>query len=238
MGYGAYYADEDGNRFSGPDQLTVYCAEDPLVAITEGAFYQALKWQNEIASFKMKAVTYPLHSEHLCWAFHINPLPVLIDAESASASLHFRYPPHLLLNPSRKYSGTQAIANGIRTYVPPAGSGEPRPEGLKSASVRTPYVGVFQPHQVALFVRDTPWSPPFSNRAQLAAKMKIEYEFLTHDVATSVAYQTTRINWARPRFRLSTLPPEPFLDPIPVYAGRPNSVVYTLNNWHEIEVVF
>lgn len=49
-GEGAYYVGREGNRYSRPDQLTVYCAEDPHVAITEGSFYQALKWQNDIAS--------------------------------------------------------------------------------------------------------------------------------------------------------------------------------------------
>jgi hypothetical protein len=105
--------------------LTVYCAEDPLVAITEGAFYQALNLQKEIASYRTKAVTYPLRSEHLLWAFRIEPRPAVIDLESPLASTHFAYSPHVLLNPSRHYSGTQAIADDLRTYSPPPGSGQP-----------------------------------------------------------------------------------------------------------------
>ena len=65
LGHGAYYVGINGNRYSRPDQLTVYCAEDPLVAITEGAYYQALKWQNDIAFYRMKGVNYPLRSAAL-----------------------------------------------------------------------------------------------------------------------------------------------------------------------------
>ncbi len=238
MGYGAYYGGIDGNRFSGPDQLTVYCAEDPLVAITEGAYYQALKWQNEIASYKMKAVAYPLVSEHLLWAFRIDPAPALIDSESLLASTHFSYPPHVLLNPCRNYSGTQAIANAVRTHLPPGGSGLARPEGLKGPSVRTPNVTGFQPHQLALFVRDTPYSAPFNQRSILLGKMKIEFEFYTSTPAAPVSYHDARINWTRPKFRVSVFPGEPVTSPIPTFLGRPASQSYALNSWHEIEIVF
>lgn len=180
LGHGAYYVGIVGNRYNRPDQLTVYCAQDPLVAITEGAFYQALRCQNDIASYRLKSVSYPLRSQHLLWAFRLDPQPPVIDMESPLASNLFAYAPHLLLNPSRNYSGTQAIADYVRDYIPPAGSGQLRPEGLKAPSVRTPFDGGFQPHQLALFVRDMPNSLPFDRRAQLVAKMRIEFEFFTH----------------------------------------------------------
>ncbi len=60
----------------------MYCAEDPLVAIAEGTYYQALNWQKEIASSRTKAVKYPLRSEHLLWGFRIDPSPSVIDMES------------------------------------------------------------------------------------------------------------------------------------------------------------
>jgi len=63
-----------------------------VVAITEGAFYQALYWQNVIASYRTKAATYPLVSEHLLWAFEIDPRPPVIDMESPLASNRFGYP--------------------------------------------------------------------------------------------------------------------------------------------------
>jgi|SRR5271157_129199 len=238
LGHGAYYVGIDANRYSRPDQLTVYCAQDPLVAITEGAFYQALKCQNDIASYRMKAVRYPLQSKHLLWAFRIDPRPPVLDMESLLASNHFAYPPHVLLNPSRMYSGTQAIADDVRTHTPPAGSGQPRPEGLKAPSVRTPHEAGFQPHQLALFVRDMPGSVPFDQRSQLVAKMTIEFEFFTHPPRTSVAYQHARIDWATPRFRVTAIPGEPSLSPIPAYLGRPNARSYSLNRWYSIGIVF
>jgi len=186
----------------------------------------------------MKAVSYPLQSEHLLWAFRIDPQPPVIDMESLLASNHFAYSPHVLLNPSRIYSGTQAIADDVRTYTPPAGSGLPRPEGLKAPSVRTPYEAGFQPHQLALFVRNMPRSVPFDHRSQLVARMRIEFEFFTHLPRTSVAYQHARIDWATPKFRVTAIPGEPSLSTIPAHLGRPNARFYSLNRWYRIRIVF
>jgi hypothetical protein len=36
-GHGAYYVPKGGNRFNGPDQLTVCCMEDPVAALAESA---------------------------------------------------------------------------------------------------------------------------------------------------------------------------------------------------------
>ena len=238
MGEGAYYVSRGGNRYSRPQQLTVYCAEDPLVAITEGAFYQALSWQNDIALSRTKPVNYPLRSEHLLWAFRIDPKPSVIDLESPLASNHFAYSPHVLLNPCRVYSSTQEIADDVRTYVPPTGSGQLRPEGLKTPSVRTPHVSGFQPLQLALFVMKTDWSVPFDQRSQLDAKMRIEYEFRTHSPITSVAYQHARINWTSPRFRVTAIAGEPSLSPLPAYLDRPQARSYILNQWYRIRIVF
>jgi hypothetical protein len=237
-GQGAYYVGRDGNRYSSPHQLTVYCAEDPLVAITEGAYYQALNWQKEIASSRIKAVTYPLRSEHLLWAFRIDPLPPVIDMESPLASNQFRYSPQVLLNPCRLYTATREIADDVRTYLPPASSGQPKPEGMKVPSVRTPFTRRYQPHQLALFVMDTPGSVSYDRRSQLVAKMKIEFEFFTYSPVSPVAYQHPRINWAGPKFRVTAIPGEPSLSPVPAYPGRPTARIYPLNRWYSIKIVF
>ena len=52
QGQGAYYVGREGNRYSSPHQRTLYCAEDPLVAITEGAYYEALNWQTALAGYR------------------------------------------------------------------------------------------------------------------------------------------------------------------------------------------
>lgn len=237
MGHGAYHVAANGNRYSRPHQLTVYCAEDPLVAITEGAFYQAMAWQNDIASYYMKAVTYPLRSEHLLWAFRIAPTPSVIDMESPISCQHFAYSPQVLLNPSREYRGTQSIADQVRTYLPPLGSGQPRPEGMKIPSVRTPFSASFQPHHLALFVLNIPSAAPFDQRSQLVAKMKIEFEYFTESPSAPVSYQHARINWGQPKFRVTAIPGEPSLPSIPGFTGKPTSRTYALNRWHRIQIV-
>jgi len=83
-----------------------------------------------------------------------------------------------------------------------------------------------------------PGSVPFDQRSQLVAKMTIEFEFFTHLPRTSVAYQHTRIDWATPRFRVTAIPGEPSLSPIPAYLGRPNARSYSLNRWYSIGIVF
>jgi len=110
------------------------------VAITEAAFYQALRWREAIASSFVLAVAYPFHSEHLFWTFRIDPRPPIIDLEHAGAALTFGYSPHVVTNPSQNYRATQDIADKVRGYTPPLGSPDPPPEGVRSPSVRTPRV--------------------------------------------------------------------------------------------------
>ena len=122
QGLGAFYTPKDGNRYNRTQQCTVSCSEDPLVAITEAAFYQALKWREAIAWSLIKTVTYPLRSEHLFWAFQIDPHPPVIDLEDAAAVVAFGYSPHVVTNPSQNYRATQEIADAVRTHAPPLGA--------------------------------------------------------------------------------------------------------------------
>jgi len=105
-------------------------------------------------------------------------------------------------------------------------------------SVRTPHVAGFQPHHLALFVPHINDPARFDKRSKLVAKMKIEFEFLTHAPPISVTYQHARINWAAPRFQVTAIAGEPSLPSIPAYPGRPSARTYALNQWHEIEIVF
>jgi hypothetical protein len=159
--------------------------------------------------------------------------------ETALACSLFRYSPHVLLNPSRSYSATQAIADDVRTYNPPAGSGEPKPEGMKIPSVRTPFANGFQPHHLALFVVNMNGTTPFDQRSRLVAKMKIEFEFFTAESPPiSVRYEHARIAWSAPKFRVTAIPGEQSLSPIPAYPGRPNSRTYRLDQWYRIGIGF
>jgi hypothetical protein len=239
QGHGAYYISTQGNRYNRTDQLSVYCSEDPLVALTEGAYYQSMKWQNDIAYSRLKSITYPLRSEHLLWGFRVDPLPAVLDLEHTAAVVLFGFSPHMLLNPSREYTGTQGIADEVRGYAPPGGSSDPRPEGLKAPSVRTPRAGAFQPHQCCLFVRNMPGCLPYDQRSQLVAKMKLEFEFFAvSPVAGSVNFHSTVINWSRPKFRIAALPGEPRLSPIPGFDGRPNAKAIRLNRWYNLSIIY
>jgi hypothetical protein len=57
LGLGAYFT--RGGRYNRPHQQTIYASEDPLVAITEAAFYQALDWQRRIALHHFLPVGHP-----------------------------------------------------------------------------------------------------------------------------------------------------------------------------------
>src|ERR1700728_149820 len=105
LGLGAYFT--RGGRYNGPHQQTVYAAADPLVAITEAAFYQALDWHRQIAGHYILPVDYPLQSEHWLWCFTIDPPPLVIDLLHSTAHHQFPHPPHLLLTPGQQYDGTR-----------------------------------------------------------------------------------------------------------------------------------
>lgn len=238
-GRGAFYTSTEGSRYNRIQQLTVRCSEDPLVAITEAAFYQALKWREAIASSLIHAVAYPLRSEHLFWAFQINPHPPVIDLEHTIASANFGYSPHVLTNPSQNYLATQTIADRVRGHSPPGGSEDPLPEGIRAPSVRTPRIGEYQPKQLALFVMDRDPIVPFDTRSQLTATLHLELEFFATPPGTgAVDYQSPAINWTKPKFRLTAIEGQPSLSPVPALADRPGGTDIPLNRWRVVNVCF
>ena len=209
------------------------------MAITEAAFYQAIKWREAIASSLIHAVTYPLCSEHLFWAFLIDPRPPVIDLEEAAAVATFRYSPHVVTNPSQNYRATQEIADAVRAHTPPLGSPDPHPEGVRAPSVRTPKVGIYQPKQLALFVMDKDPIVPFDQRSNLSAKMRLEFEFFAAPpINGAVDYQSVAINWMKPKFRLTQIPGEPSIAPLPVLAGRPGGIAIPLNRWRVLSISY
>src|SRR5207302_10375578 len=76
-GLGAYFTSKDGGRYNGPDQTTVYCSEDPLVVITDGAYYHSLAWPQLLAKTRLNPLSHPLRREHLLCAFLIDPPPAI-----------------------------------------------------------------------------------------------------------------------------------------------------------------
>jgi RES domain len=238
-GLGAFYTPTGGSRYNRIHQLTVSCSEDPLVAITEAAFYQAIKWREGIASSLLHPLTYPLRSEHLFWAFRIYPRPTVIDLEHATAIATFGYSPLVVTNPGQNYSATQDIADAVRGYTPPRGSPDPLPEGVRAPSVRTPRIGDHQPKQLALFVMDRDPIVPFVERSQLSAKMRLEFEFFAAlPVSGPVEYQSAAVNWMKPKFRLTAIHGEPSLSPVPGLAERSGGKPIPLNRWRAVNICF
>lgn len=238
-GNGAFYLGKGGNRYNGPGQVTVNCAEDPWVVICEIAYYQALTLRKAISGSRVNSMVFPFVSEHLFWVFRIDPLPPIIDLEHLSASTTFGFSPLVISNPGQDYLATQSISNDIRTYIPPLGSADPRPEGLSAPSVRTPRFGSYQPKQLALFVINRSGLLPYDQRSTLVAKMRLRIKFLASAPTIGpVNFHTTSIDWARPRFRLSPIPHEPSLSPIPALAGRPGGRPIALNRWIRLRICF
>ena len=244
-GDGAFYIPKNGNRYNGPHQKTLSCSEDPLAAITEGAFYQALEWRDAIANSLVNAVAYPLVSEHDFWAFRIDPLPPVIDLEHAGARVAFGYSPHVVTNPGQNYRATQAIADSVRVFAPPVGSPDPIPEGVRAPAGRTPKIGAYQPKQLALFgMEKNPPAPHppivlFDQRSNLSAKLHLEYKFFAASPASGpVGYQSVAINWTKPKFRFSTIRGEPSISPVPVLVGRPGGKAISLNRWLTVNICY
>ncbi len=246
LGEGAYFT--HGGRYNRAGQPTVYCSEDPLVVITEAAFYQSLEWQLRISMQRSNAMTYPLVSDHILWCFMLDPPPTLVDLESNQAQHTFQYPPHLIFNPSlnprrgvqrpgqppsRDYIGTQELADDIRTFIPPPGAPQARPEGIKAPSVRTRKKYNFQPSTLALFVTSANIQVPYASRAALVNQWQLRLEFEEAGVRRPVSNSTVEIEWAAPRFQLGPSGHPP----VPAYAGRPRAIDYAVApQWRLVEI--
>jgi hypothetical protein len=202
------------------------------VALTEAAFYQALEWHRRIALNHVLPVSYPLESEHWLWCFTIDPRPPVIDLLHPTAQHQFPHPPYLLLTPSRQYEGTQALADAIRACIPPAGSVYPQPEGLRAPSVRTGPSGTFQPTQFALFVMNQVFQQPYDQRATLVEQWRLTFEFQEPPPRHAVTYNSTRIDWPAPRFRLGG----PSTATIPAFAPRPHARPYQPGRWYRLAI--
>jgi hypothetical protein len=246
-GLGAYFT--KGGRYNYATEATVYCAEDPLVVIGEAAFYDALEWQMGISNHRFNPVNYPLLSRHKLWCFSIAPAPVIVDLEHADAIAQFQHTPHMLLNPSlnpargphvpgqplaRDYFGTQDLAKDIRGHVPPPGSPDARPEGIKAPAIRVKSMPTYRAHQLGLFVFPPAVHVPYENRSMLLMELSLEIQFLQIGSRKSVTIATVDIDWCKPRFRVAGAAE----GNIPIYAPRPGSKLYRPNRWYNIGIKF
>jgi hypothetical protein len=69
--------------------------------------------------------------------------------------------------------------------------------------------------------------------------MKLEFEFLAVNPGRgSVTYQSTAINWTRPKYRLSMIPGDPFVKPVPALVGRPGGKAIPLNQWLSLNICY
>jgi RES domain len=247
LGQGAHFT--HGGRYNRVSQATVYCSEDPLVAITEQAFYQALDWHRAISFQRKNPMTYPLISRHTLWCFSIDPPPPLIDLEHQQAMDTFQYSPHFLHNPSlnprpgvqtlfqnpaRDYTGTQELADDVRSYSPPPGVNQPRPEGVKFPSTRMPRKYKFQPCNLALFIKDADLQVPYHERSDLIDQWELTIEFLELRSGQPVTFQTREIDWERPRFQIGPVGG----NVIPAYIRRPRSAAINPDQWCELDVCY
>jgi hypothetical protein len=246
LGLGAYFT--HGGRYNRAGQATVYCSEDPLVVITEAAFYEALEWQRRISVQRYYPMTYPLVSDHVLWCFTLDPPPPLIDLEHHQAQHTFQYPPHLIHNPSlnprqgiqlagqapsRDYTGTQELADEIRAYLPPPGTNQARPEGVKAPSVRMRRKYNFQPFHLALFVMDPRIQVPYEKRATFVNQWQLRLEFEQARPRQAVTNTTVEIDWVAPRFQLGPAGHPP----VPAYAGRPRAIEHTMApQWYPVNI--
>lgn len=247
LGLGAYFT--KGGRYNYASEPTVYCSEDPLAALAEAAFYEALEWQAKISTHRFNPVAYPLVSIHKLWCFSIDPAPTIIDLEHAQATVLFQHTPHMLLNPSlnpardphlpgqrpaRDYFGTQDLAKDVRGLVPPAGSPDPRPEGVKAPAIRVKRVPGYRAHSLALFIFDAAVHQPFQNRSNLILECDLEFQFLQSSPRQAVTALTVEIDWCKPQFRISGAG----ASVIPAFGPRPNAKRYHSNRWYNLDLQF
>ena len=228
-GMGAYHT--LGGRYHRPHQRTVYASDDPLVAITEMAYYQALEWHERIGGGRTRTPaplpkpeppTYPLRSSHLLWCFTLAAPLAVIDLDDPTAYAAFQHAPIEILNPGQAYDTTQSLADRIRAFKSPH---HPRAEGIRAPSVRMPVAGGHRPTQYALFVMSGR-----SLSGQVAWRAVLTLEFLDQ-AGSAVSPATREVAWARPRFLLQGLQ-----SPIPAFPPRPGSQPLHPGQWYPIEI--
>jgi hypothetical protein len=233
-GLGAYHGERTVGRYHSPRQRTVYATPDPLVAITESAFYEALARQKAIERTVLLQQPQLLpFSNTVCrlWAFRLNPPPVVIDLEDPMALQVFGHPPYVLRNPaSASYVPTQDLIDAV--FMHPANAQGQKAWGVKAPSVRTPRVRQYRPYQYVFILQPNQKRLPAT--ALGSWDLQVEFVDLTGQPVTR---HTSLVDWRRPRFQLlprrgaaaASLPP---------FAERPNATAYQPNQWYRARILY
>lgn len=189
-GEGAFYT--DGGRYNRTHQPTVYTADDPVVAISEFAFYQAKTWQKVIGSRLRPNLKFPLVSESLFWCFTLDDACKLLDLTADASRQIFTYHRFALVNPSSHHQATRELADNVRTH--------PHAEALNARGLTAPSIRTITAHgayakQVVLF----PGSKGI--KASQVGQLGLTLEFLD-PTGISVNSETAVIDWSNLQFQL------------------------------------
>jgi hypothetical protein len=243
-GLGAFYGRQYGGRYNASRQTTVYTASDPLVALTERTFYEALTWQEQLAStllpnLPQPPVRPPLVATFRLWSFRLNRPLTVVDVEDPVALAAFRHPPYILRNPSHQfYLPTQNLMDAV--YHHPPGPQGQMGRGVKAPSVRTPRTGGFQPYQYVFVL--TPAQQALA--ADIEASWTVDVQFCDEaggvpppgQQGQAVTLHTGHINWRRPQVRLRARYGATATAALLGNPHRPGAAAYPVNTWHTIEI--
>ncbi len=234
-GLGAFYGQRPKGRYHSPRQRTVYASPDPLVAITESAYYKARAWQEEVERtvLPQQPQLPPFQdTAYRLWAFRLNPPPVVIDLEDPMALQVFGHPPYILRNPAGAYYvPTHDLIDAV--FMHPANAQGQKAWGIKAPSVRTPRIRDYRPYQYVFILQPNQKRLP----ATALGSWDLEIEFL--DLAgQSVTRHTSLVNWRRPRFRLFPRSGRTAAAGIPPFAERPNASAYQPNEWYRARIIY
>jgi hypothetical protein len=235
-GRGAYFGRTYGGRYNRSRQKTVYASTDPVVAITEYAFYEALRWQEAIGTTALQNQnqfppfrTAPKKRPRL-WSFRLTPPPTIVDITDPAAFNTFHHPPYVLVNPSsRSYLPTQDLIDAV-FHHPTAPGGNPL-QGIQAPSVRTPPAGSTRRVQQVFVLGAN------QNRLPGVAveSWDLDIEFLDN-AGQPVTIQASAVNWYRPRFQIY---PRGGAGAIPVSVQAPGGVAaYLPNAWYVLDILY
>jgi hypothetical protein len=232
-GLGAFYGRAAGNRYSGHLQQAVYVSIEPLVALTEAAYYEGRRWQSTVGQTTLPAQpglvpfrTQPGKGPRL-WSFTLHRPPLIVDVTDPGAFHTFAHSPFILFNPSNDhYLPTQELMARVHAHNPPVGGA--RFMGVQAPSVRAPRpAGGGQPMQQVFLLG------PRQARLQGAsvASWNLDIEFLDLETQGPVTAGTSVVDWGRPRVMLR---PRGGAGSLPGSPCRPAGIA--ANVWERLEV--